>query len=111
MNNAYGGWNVTTDRLIFANGQRKSRVNCYYVLSGSLRHPFYIAGDPWREATVAADGASFPKNDLQPHLLSDGFHCSDMLASEGKSKAVKEVQDEAVEYMTKWYADWKKTKA
>ncbi|RDX48552.1 peptidase S28 [Lentinus brumalis] len=89
VNKAYGGWNVTTDRLIFANGQR----------------------DPWREATVAADGASFPKNDLQPHLLSDGFHCSDMLASEGKSKAVKEVQDKAVEYMTKWYADWKKTKA
>ncbi|TFK81243.1 hypothetical protein K466DRAFT_532012 [Polyporus arcularius HHB13444] len=87
VNNAYGGWNVTTDRLIFANGQRH----------------------PWREATVAANGASFPKMALQPHLLSDGFHCSDMDASEGVSKAIKAVQDATVEYMTKWYADWKKS--
>ncbi len=34
-----------------------------------------------------------------PHLLSDGFHCS----------YVKAVQDAAVEYMTKWYSDWKKS--
>ena len=60
---------------------------------------------------MAADGASFPKMDLQPHLVSDGFHCSDMLASEGSSKAVKKVQDAAVGYMKKWHADWKKERS
>lgn len=70
-----------------------------------------MLGDPWREATVAANGASFPKMDLQPHLVSDGFHCSDMLASEGSSKAVKKVQDAAGGYMKKWHADWKKERS
>ncbi|RPD62559.1 peptidase S28 [Lentinus tigrinus ALCF2SS1-7] len=85
VNTRYGGWNVTTDRLIFANGHR----------------------DPWREATVAASGAVFSPTELQPHLVSDGFHCSDLLGSEAASSHVKAVQDAALDYMKKWYAEWK----
>ncbi|KAH9925851.1 peptidase S28 [Epithele typhae] len=82
---AYSGWNTTTSRLIFANGQR----------------------DPWREATVAADGATNAGSTAQPHLLSDGFHCSDLLVREGAASAkVKAVQDQAVEIMKGWIAEW-----
>ncbi|KAI8968824.1 peptidase S28 [Trametes punicea] len=85
LNDAYQGWSTTTERLIFANG-----IN-----------------DPWREATVAADASTNPGSDLQPHLLSDGFHCSDMLIQEGIASAkVKSVQDAAVQYVQKWLAEW-----
>ncbi|KAI0751819.1 peptidase S28 [Daedaleopsis nitida] len=88
VNVKYGGWNVTTERLIFVNGQR----------------------DPWREATVAANGALFSPNEMQPHLITDGFHCSDMMRSEGLlSPHVKAAQDAAVGYMTKWFKDWHPT--
>ncbi|KAI0365894.1 peptidase S28 [Pilatotrama ljubarskyi] len=86
VNTAYKGWNTTAQRLIFANG-----IN-----------------DPWREATVAADGSTNQGSDMQPHLLSDGFHCSDLLVREGKASAkVQSVQDTAVAYMQKWLAEWK----
>ncbi|KAI0644791.1 peptidase S28 [Trametes meyenii] len=85
VNSAYQGWNTTAERLIFANG-----IN-----------------DPWREATVAADGSTSTGSDLQPHLLSDGFHCSDLSIGEGKaSTKVKSVQDTAVAYMREWFAEW-----
>ncbi|KAI0740521.1 peptidase S28 [Earliella scabrosa] len=88
LNNVYRGWNTTTERLIFANGQR----------------------DPWREATVAAEGVTSQGSDMQPHLLSDGFHCSDLLVRMGKASAsVKSVQDQAVNYMARWIGDWKST--
>ncbi|RDX43248.1 peptidase S28 [Lentinus brumalis] len=88
LNNLYQGWNTTAQRLIFANGIR----------------------DPWREATVAADGTTNAGSDMQPHLLSDGFHCSDLLVREGAASAkVKSVQDSAVSYMAKWIAEWKPT--
>ena len=67
----------------------------------------HYTGDPWREATVAANGVSFPPNDMQPHLITDGFHCSDMKRSEGLlSPHVKAAQDAAVGYMVKWFKDW-----
>ena len=47
---------------------------------------------------------------MQPHLLSDGFHCSDLLVRMGKASAsVKNVQDQAVNYMARWIGDWKPT--
>ncbi|KAI0368439.1 peptidase S28 [Pilatotrama ljubarskyi] len=86
VNMKYGGWNTTTERLIFVNGQR----------------------DPWREATVAADGVSNQGTDLQPHLLGDGFHCSDMIMADGQvSPAIGAAQEKAIEYLRKWLADWK----
>ncbi|CDO72685.1 hypothetical protein BN946_scf184985.g105 [Trametes cinnabarina] len=85
VNGAYQGWETTTQRLIFANG-----IN-----------------DPWREATVAADGSPNAGSDSQPHLISDGFHCSDMLVREGAASAkVKSVQDAAIAYMKEWFAQW-----
>ncbi|OJT07638.1 hypothetical protein TRAPUB_1498 [Trametes pubescens] len=85
VNSAYKGWNTTTERLVFANG-----IN-----------------DPWREATVAADGSTNIGSDMQPHLLSDGFHCSDLLVDQGEASAkVKSVQGTALTYFEKWHAEW-----
>ncbi|EJF57333.1 hypothetical protein DICSQDRAFT_69770 [Dichomitus squalens LYAD-421 SS1] len=86
LNSAYKGWDTTAEHLIFASGTR----------------------DPWREATVAADGATNIGSDLQPHLLSDGFHCSDLLIQEtAASPQTKSVQDIAVSYITQWISEWK----
>ncbi|KAI0800449.1 peptidase S28 [Fomes fomentarius] len=89
LNVDYKGWNTTAERLIFANGKR----------------------DPWREATVAAQGVNPSANPaMQPHLDSDGFHCSDLLIREGAASAqVKSVQDQAVSTMAKWIGEWKPT--
>lgn len=49
-------------------------------------------------------------SEMQPHLLSDGFHCSDLLVDEGEASAkVKSVQDTALTYMEKWLSEWKPT--
>ncbi|KAI0332898.1 peptidase S28 [Cubamyces sp. BRFM 1775] len=85
-NKLYGGWNVTTERLIFLNGER----------------------DPWREATVAADGTTNTGTDLQPHLLGEGFHCSDMLIAEGDvNPSVQAVQQKTLQYYAQWLSEWK----
>ncbi|KAL7281910.1 hypothetical protein ACG7TL_003376 [Trametes sanguinea] len=85
VNQQYGGWNTTTERLIFVNGLR----------------------DPWREATVAADGATSPGWDMQPHLLGDGYHTSDLFLSEGvASPAINATQRQALEYLAAWLSDW-----
>ncbi|KAI1784405.1 peptidase S28 [Ganoderma leucocontextum] len=88
IESAYGGWNMGVENIVFASGTR----------------------DPWKEATVAADACTNPGSDLQPHLLSDGFHCSDMLVQEGAASAsVKSVQDTAVSYVAKWISAWEPT--
>ncbi|KIK60910.1 hypothetical protein GYMLUDRAFT_73702 [Collybiopsis luxurians FD-317 M1] len=85
INQAYHGWNLTIDRLIFANGQR----------------------DPWREATVSADGVARESTDTQPILDSDGFHCSDLLTSLGQADpSVLAVQTKALSYIRMWLAEW-----
>ncbi|KAI0764283.1 peptidase S28 [Trametes elegans] len=85
VNSAYAGWDTTVPRIVFANGRR----------------------DPWRESTVAANGSTNPGTDTQPHLLSDGFHCSDLLVREGAASAeVKSVQEAALGYFAKWLAEW-----
>ena len=67
----------------------------------------HTPGDPWREATVAADNTTNPGSDMQPHLLSDGFHCSDLLTGEGDASAkVKNVQETALQYLAEWIAEW-----
>ncbi|KAI0666133.1 peptidase S28 [Trametes maxima] len=86
VNVKYGGWNVTTERIVFINGER----------------------DPWREATVAANGVSNKGTDMQPHLLADGFHTSDMLVADGQVSArIRQAQEQALQYIEKWLADWK----
>ncbi len=110
LNNLYQGWNTTAQRLIFANGIRESpHLRLLSVISDEVVVIIRL-GDPWREATVAADGTTNAGSDMQPHLLSDGFHCSDLLVREGAASAkVKSVQDSAVSYMAKWIAEWKPT--
>ncbi|KAI9056848.1 peptidase S28 [Trametes sanguinea] len=85
VNKQYDGWNVTTERLIFVNGRR----------------------DPWREATVAADGSTSKGWDLQPHLLEDGFHCNDLLVEESANPVTEAAQKQAIGYLRTWLADWK----
>ena len=107
LNSAYKGWNTTAEHLIFASGTRKISLSARALHVTPLTRSSLL-GDPWREATVAADGSTSTGSDLQPHLLSDGFHCSDLLISEGAaSAAVKSVQDTAMSYITQWVSEWR----
>ncbi|KAJ8474948.1 hypothetical protein ONZ51_g6894 [Trametes cubensis] len=86
VNKQYGGWNTTVERVVFLNGRR----------------------DPWREATVAADGTTNPGSELQPHLLGDGYHTGDTIIAEGLANpSVRAAQQQALQYIGKWLADWK----
>ena len=59
---------------------------------------------------MATHGAAFTPNEMQPHLLTDGFHCSDMRLSESRaSKSITAAQDKALEYLKKWHKDWHPT--
>jgi len=82
VNRMYAGWDVDVDRLFFANGLR----------------------DPWREATVSADGLDKDNTKTtQVTYESDGFHCSDLLVENGVvDKTVYAVQTAALESMKKW---------
>lgn len=82
----YHGWNVRENRLFFANGIR----------------------DPWRDATVSADGLFIPSTPQQPIKVGDGFHCTDMGTSSGLADpTVGAVQTAALAAMKGWLAQWK----
>ncbi|EGN95063.1 hypothetical protein SERLA73DRAFT_187354 [Serpula lacrymans var. lacrymans S7.3] len=82
----YEGWNVEVDRLFFANGLR----------------------DPWREATVSADGLNKPSTDTQPIYEGDGFHCSDLITENGVvDDTIAKVQTAGLSYMKTWLSQWK----
>lgn len=86
INQQYHGWNVSIDRLFFANGQR----------------------DPWREATVSADGVNITGTSTQPVEVGDGFHCSDLVTANGLVDSnVLAVQTKALTFMKSWLAEWK----
>ena len=71
---------------------------------------FFATGvrDPWRDATVRADGVYVASTALQPIAEGDGFHCSDLIMANGAVDAtVAAVQDEALGYMRAWLAEWK----
>ncbi|KAF9219959.1 hypothetical protein BS17DRAFT_716083 [Gyrodon lividus] len=81
----YSGWNVEVDRLFFANGLR----------------------DPWREATVSADGLYKPNTATQPIYEGDGFHCSDLITESGiVDETIYTVQMAGLEYMKSWLANY-----
>ena len=66
------------------------------------------AGDPWREATKATSGTHFPSTPDQPLAVSEGFHCSDLLTAQAEADAtVKAVQQQGLEAMVGWLAEWK----
>ncbi|KAH9858662.1 peptidase S28 [Lenzites betulinus] len=88
-NKAYNGWFVQENHLFFANGHR----------------------DPWREATLAADGTSFRSTPGQPLAISDGFHCSDLSTTNGAVDAtVLAVQKQGIQAITEWVKEWKPSK-
>ncbi|KAG2048971.1 hypothetical protein BDR06DRAFT_962018 [Suillus hirtellus] len=86
INAMYTGWNVNVPRLFFANGLR----------------------DPWREATVSADGLNKPDNPSMPIYEGDGFHGSDFFTKNGiVDPTVAVVQEAALRYMKEWLAEWR----
>jgi hypothetical protein len=85
-NTMYAGWDVDIPRLFFANGLR----------------------DPWRGATVSADRLNKPNTTSMPIYMSDGFHCSDLVADNGiVDPTVAVVHEAALRYMKEWLAEWK----
>lgn len=113
----YAGWNVNVDRLFFANGRRTCSFPfsafCYVPSSDMICRScfFYFfkntvyTGDPWREATVSADGLGKASTATQPIYESDGFHCSDFFAKNGDvDESIRVVQMAALEYMKEWLA-------
>jgi hypothetical protein len=85
VNTEYGGWEVVQPRTFFANGVR----------------------DPWRYATVSAPDSPAESKDDQPIGLSDGFHCSDLSLTRGAfDKTVSDVQNQGMDYITKWLTEW-----
>ncbi|ESK95132.1 hypothetical protein Moror_13864 [Moniliophthora roreri MCA 2997] len=84
-NEKYGGWNLKVDRLFFANGVR----------------------DPWREATVSAQGLNVPSTERMPIAVGDGFHCSDLsVARAAVDPTIAAVQKQALASMKIWLAEW-----
>ncbi|KAF8969331.1 serine carboxypeptidase S28-domain-containing protein [Flammula alnicola] len=84
-NTKYRGWNVRIQNLFFANGVR----------------------DPWRDATVSADGLNVQSTASQPIAVGDGFHCSDLGASAAIDPTIAAVQTKALASMKTWLAAWK----
>ncbi|KAL7282649.1 hypothetical protein ACG7TL_004122 [Trametes sanguinea] len=88
-NKAYHGWFVQENHLFFANGHR----------------------DPWREATLAADGTNFRSTPGQPLTISDGFHCSDLSTTNAQvDPTVLAVQKQGLKAISAWVAEWKPSK-
>ncbi|KAG2053444.1 hypothetical protein BDR06DRAFT_982770 [Suillus hirtellus] len=81
----YDGWNLDVPRLFFANGLR----------------------DPWREATVSADGLYKANTTSMPIYEGDGFHCSDLITENGVvDPTIAVVQAAGLMYMKEWLAEW-----
>lgn len=64
-------------------------------------------GDPWREATLSADGQNFQSTPQQPIAVGDGFHCSDLSTANGNvDSTVRAVQVQALASISSWIAEW-----
>ncbi|PCH36001.1 peptidase S28 [Wolfiporia cocos MD-104 SS10] len=84
-NKAYDGWFVQSDRLFFGNGER----------------------DPWRDATISADGTHFASTAQQPIAVGDGFHCSDLYTINAQvDPTIEAVQQEGLAAMAGWLEEW-----
>lgn len=69
--------------------------------------PLLLVGDPWRDATVSADGTNFTSTAMQPIALGDGFHVSDLYAVNGEADpTIASVQAQGLAAMKDWLADW-----
>jgi hypothetical protein len=72
----------------------------------------YPLGDPWREATVSAEGLGYPNTTDHPVGLStDGYHCSDLITREGTaSVSVHRVQQQGLAALARWLPQFKTKK-
>ncbi|KAG2144464.1 peptidase S28 [Suillus clintonianus] len=87
-NAMYAGWNVDVERLFFTTALR----------------------DPWRGATVSADGLNKPNTTSMPIYDSDGFHASDLITKSGTDDpTIATVQEAGLRYMKEWLAEWTPT--
>ncbi|VDC02130.1 unnamed protein product [Peniophora sp. CBMAI 1063] len=84
-NSVFGGWNLNVPRLFFGAGSR----------------------DPWREATMAAEGVTPPNVDPSNIGLSDGMHCSDLLTQAGAvDSTVLAVQQAGLAKIEQWVKEF-----
>ncbi|KXN92345.1 Putative serine protease K12H4.7 [Leucoagaricus sp. SymC.cos] len=87
-NTLYKGWDVHIKNIFFANGIR----------------------DPWRDATISAEGLNVASTPEQPIHVGDGFHCSDLSTANGQiDSTIRAVQTAALASMKTWLAAWKPT--
>lgn len=103
-NKAYKGWDVRIKNIFFANGMRKLDLGLVHFYSLTILSP----GDPWRDATISAEGLNVKSTPQQPIGLGDGFHCSDLSTASGLADpTILAVQKAALTSMKMWLADWK----
>ncbi|KAI0261078.1 peptidase S28 [Gloeopeniophorella convolvens] len=84
-NKAYGGFHLKANRLFTATGLR----------------------DPWRFATVGADGSGVQSTPQQPIVEGDAFHCSDLITANNVDPTVLNVQTQGLKFAKEWLATWK----
>ena len=66
-----------------------------------------VPGDPWRDATMAAEGVTPTGTDPANIGLSDGFHCSDMLTKAGTvDSTVLAVQQAGLAKLEQWVKEF-----
>ncbi|KAI0289107.1 hypothetical protein B0F90DRAFT_1871169 [Multifurca ochricompacta] len=73
--------------------------------------PFTLADchvcDPWRFATMSADGIYVQSTPEQPIVKSDTFHCSDLITKDGLADlTVLNVQTQGLKYIGEWLSTW-----
>ncbi|TFL05775.1 peptidase S28 [Pterulicium gracile] len=80
-NNRYQGWKIKVNRLFSTNGAR----------------------DPWKDATLSAEGVKVQSTPSQPIILNNGFHCSDMQTVHGAlDSSIAAVHRQALTSMHEW---------
>lgn len=68
-----------------------------------LAHTAHQLEDPWREATVSADGVNIASTSSQPIVVGDGYHCSDLITSYGIADVtIDTVQKNALASILTW---------
>ena len=108
VNTKYDGWFVKENHLFFANGKSTSRSMVLFLVSCVQDSMYCLAGDPWRDATLAADGTHFQSTPEQPLALHDAYHTSDLITANGAADpTVLAVQQQGLGYVAKWLAEWK----
>ncbi|KAI0029920.1 peptidase S28 [Vararia minispora EC-137] len=81
-NTRYSGWDLDVQNIFFANGQR----------------------DPWRDATVSADGIA-PAHISATHIgVHDGVHVVDLVTANNIDPTVRAVQEQGLALVKGWLA-------